>query len=405
MVKTEFVEVEIDDMCDPETSLMNHDTETEEQTDRMEVKDQKRELNEKQERSPRDSRERVGGLIHQLCLCESSFRPAVIRKCCQLRSGLFLAHGTLSPPLIVRSPVRPAHEVTPAVVVDARVWAVMGQRVSAVVKSADEADSGELAYPPVCASLRNRGVPSPARLELLLDMPPAAPEIQLRHAWNPDDRSLNLFIKDDDRLTFHRHPVAQSTDCVRGKVGFTRGLHAWTLRWPVRQRGTHAVVGVATSSAPLRAVGYSALVGSDAESWGWDMGRGRLYHDRKTRTGPAPPYPEFIEDEEDEGTFSVPEEILVVLDMDEGTLGFCADGNYLGVAFRGLKGKRLYPIVSAVWGHCEVTMTYVNGLDPEPLPLMELCRRAARQALGRHRIHHIQSLPLPQTLKNYLQYQ
>lgn len=290
-------------------------------------------------------------------------------------------------------------------VVDARGWAVMGQRVSGVVKSADEPETSELAYPPVCASLRSRGIPLPARLELLLDMPPAGPEIQLQHAWNPDDRSLNLFIKDDDRLTFHRHPVAQSTDCVRGKAGFTRGLHAWTLRWPVRQRGTHAIVGVATSLAPLRAVGYSALVGSDAESWGWDLGRGRLYYDRKSRTGPAPSYPEFIEDEEDEGTFSVPEEILVVLDMDEGTLGFCADGNYLGVAFRGLKGKRLYPVVSAVWGHCEVTMTYVNGLDPEPLPLMELCRRAARQALGRHRIHHIQSLPLPQTLKNYLQYQ
>ncbi|XP_016119916.1 SPRY domain-containing SOCS box protein 4-like [Sinocyclocheilus grahami] len=243
----------------------------------------------------------------------------------------------------------------------------MGQRVSGVVKSADEPETSELAYPPVCASLRSRGVQLPARLELLLDMPPAGPEIQLQHAWNPDDRSLNLFIKDDDRLTFHRHPVAQSTDCVRGKVGFTRGLHAWTLRWPVRQRGTHAVVGVATSLAPLRAVGYSALIGSDAEAWGWDLGRGRLYHDRKSRTGPAPSYPEFIEDEEDEGTFSVPEEILVVLDMDEGTLGFC-------------------PVA-------------------EPLPLMELCRRAARQALGRHRIHHIQSLPLPQTLKNYLQYQ
>lgn len=38
------------------------------------------------------------------------------------------------------------------------------------------------------------------------------------HAWNPDDRSLNIFVKDDDRLTFHRHPVAQSTDCIRGKV-------------------------------------------------------------------------------------------------------------------------------------------------------------------------------------------
>lgn len=36
---------------------------------------------------------------------------------------------------------------------------------------------------------------------------------------------------------------------------------------------------------------------------------------------------------------------------------------------------------------------------------MDLCRRAARLALGRERIHHIEALPLPQTLKNYLQYQ
>lgn len=31
-------------------------------------------------------------------------------------------------------------------------------------------------------------------------------------------RSLNIFFKDDDRLTFHRHAVAQSTDCIRGKA-------------------------------------------------------------------------------------------------------------------------------------------------------------------------------------------
>lgn len=41
----------------------------------------------------------------------------------------------------------------------------------------------------------------------------------------------------------------------------------------------------------------------------------------------------------------------------------------------------------------------------EPLPLLDLCRRAARVALGRDRIHHIDSLPLPETLKDYLQYQ
>lgn len=49
--------------------------------------------------------------------------------------------------------------------------------------------------------------------------------------------------------------------------------------------------------------------------------------------------------------------------MDEGTLAFVVEGQYLGIAFRGLKGKKLYPIVSAVWGHCEITIKYIGGLD------------------------------------------
>ena len=49
--------------------------------------------------------------------------------------------------------------------------------------------------------------------------------------------------------------------------------------------------------------------------------------------------------------------------MDEGTLGFVVDGQYLGVAHRGLRGLKLYLIVSAVWGHCEITMKYIGGLD------------------------------------------
>jgi hypothetical protein len=53
-------------------------------------------------------------------------------------------------------------------------------------------------------------------------------------------------VKDDDKLTFHRHPVAQSTDCIRGRIGYERGIHLFELTWPTRQRGTHAVVGVST---------------------------------------------------------------------------------------------------------------------------------------------------------------
>lgn len=61
-------------------------------------------------------------------------------------------------------------------------------------------------------------------------------------------------------MTFHRHPVAQSTDCIRGRIGYTRGLHVWEIHWSTRQRGTHAVVGVATDEAPLHSQGYQVGV-------------------------------------------------------------------------------------------------------------------------------------------------
>ena len=96
----------------------------------------------------------------------------------------------------------------------------------------------------------------PPRLEMLLDMPSASREVQNKHAWNAEDRSLNIFVKEDDKLTFHRHPVAQSTDCIRSRFGYERGLHVMELSWSTRQRGTHAVVGVATAEAPLHSVGY-----------------------------------------------------------------------------------------------------------------------------------------------------
>lgn len=244
----------------------------------------------------------------------------------------------------------------------------MGQKISGGIKSVDGRgeSGGSPSYRPLAHRrqhpvLRDPDFSKPPRLDLLLDMPCAGHETQLRHAWNPDDRSLNIFIKEEDKLTFHRHPVAQSTDCIRGRVGYTRGLHVWKIHWPSRQRGTHAVVGVATAEAPLHSVGYTALVGSDCESWGWDLGRNRLYHDSKNRAHSSlPTYPCFLEPEE---SFTLPDSLLAILDMDEGTLSFMLDGQYLGVAFRGLKGKKLYPVVSAVWGHCEISMKYINGLD------------------------------------------
>ncbi|XP_030041710.1 SPRY domain-containing SOCS box protein 1 [Microcaecilia unicolor] len=273
----------------------------------------------------------------------------------------------------------------------------MGQKVPGGIKTVDLRDP---TYRPFKEELQKLDYCRPPRLDVLLDMPPASMEVQLQYSWNNNDRSPNIFVKDDNQLIFHRHPVAQSTDAIRGRVGFTHGLHVWEITWVMRERGTHAVVGVATAEAPLYSLGYTTLIGNNSESWGWDLGRNKLYHDKKNQ--PIRTYPAFLEVDE---TFIVPDSFLVVLDMDEGTLSFIVDGQYMGVAFQGLKGKKLYPVVSAVWGHCEIQMRYVNGLDPEPLPLMDLCRRSVRQALGKERLTDIFALPLPVSLKSYLLYQ
>ncbi|VVC37775.1 Concanavalin A-like lectin/glucanase domain,SPRY domain,SOCS box domain,B30.2/SPRY domain [Cinara cedri] len=274
----------------------------------------------------------------------------------------------------------------------------MGQKISSGVKTVSRESAQP--YKPVVPRELAQDFARPARLDILLDMPPASKEVQIKHAWNADDRSLNIFVKDEDKLTFHRHPVAQSTDCIRGKTGLTKGLHVWEVNWSTRQRGTHAVVGVATVAAPLHSVGYQSLVGNNDQSWGWDLGRNKLYHDAKSYDGIT--YPALLKPDE---TFIVPDKFLVVLDMDEGTLSFVVDGQYLGVAFRGLKGHELFPIVSAVWGHCEITMKYIGGLDPEPLPLMDLCRRVIRQQIGKQYLEErVMDLNLPQSLSVYLLY-
>ena len=116
-----------------------------------------------------------------------------------------------------------------------------------------------------------------------------------------------------------------------------------------------------------------------------------------------------------------PDDIYCILDMDEGYMAFATDEAFLGVAARGLKGKVLYPMVSAVWGRCQVTMKYVGGLDrkflplknsymllncflAEPCQLMDICRHTILSQIGKKQLKRIYDLPLPMSMKNYVMY-
>lgn len=52
-----------------------------------------------------------------------------------------------------------------------------------------------IGYKPVVPRELAQDLSRPARLDVLLDMPPASRETQIHHSWNADDRSLNIFVK------------------------------------------------------------------------------------------------------------------------------------------------------------------------------------------------------------------
>ncbi len=62
-------------------------------------------------------------------------------------------------------------------------------------------------------------LPVPPHLDLALDRPAASRAEMARHAWNPEDRSLNIFVKEDDELTFHRSVLPTLFKNVSGQNG------------------------------------------------------------------------------------------------------------------------------------------------------------------------------------------
>lgn len=124
-----------------------------------------------------------------------------------------------------------------------------------------------------------------------------------------------------------RNPVAQSTDGSRGKIGFSQGRHAWEVMWE-GPLGTVAVVGISTREAALQCPGYVALLGTDDQSWGWNLVDNHLLH----KGDAIGSYPLL----NNAPKYQVGERIRVILDCDDNTLSFEKNYEFLGVAFRGM---------------------------------------------------------------------
>ncbi|XP_070547975.1 F-box/SPRY domain-containing protein 1-like [Ptychodera flava] len=201
-------------------------------------------------------------------------------------------------------------------------------------------------------------------------------DLQGLHAWDPLDCSDNFTVL-QDKVTARRGEKTMRTDLIRGKKAYVSGTHVFEIFWPRDERGSHAIIGVATQNAPLSCEGYSHLLGLTSDSWGWSLVDKRLVHDG-WECGIYP---------SDRIDYEVPNTFLVILNADDGTLRFKANDEDLGIAFTDLphqnRRKALCISASATHANGDVRMRYmgttesssVRGNFPIQCQYKELCWR------------------------------
>ncbi|KAM6967456.1 SPRY domain-containing SOCS box protein 2 [Aplochiton taeniatus] len=272
---------------------------------------------------------------------------------------------------------------------------------------------------PSTSSFLPLAVPPSSRLSLILNSASVGPGDR-RSQWSINHCSPHFLLSScGEEVT--RTPVQQSSDAVRAERGEKSGMHVWEVLWSPTQRGSHAVIGMTTKNCLLQASGYSALVGKDSESWGWELTTNRLWH-RGQSLGTYPRgrvgYPvssqRVTTKAETNGhrqtncdvsgsPLLVPERILLVVDVDTGTLRYIVDGFFLGVAFSNLpKGEELFPAISCVRGGATIRLRYLNGAPRKPPALMALCSLSILQSMGKQRWNQTDQLPLPPALQHYI---
>jgi F-box protein 45 len=95
------------------------------------------------------------------------------------------------------------------------------------------------------------------------------------------------------------------------------------------------------------------LLGSDDQSWGWNLVDNSLLHNGVC----VGQYPKL----NNPPKYQVGERITMILDRDINLLYFEKNGEFFGVAFDNLPPLKLFPSICAVYGNTEVSMIYMGA--------------------------------------------
>ena len=145
------------------------------------------------------------------------------------------------------------------------------------------------------------------------------------------------------------------------------------------------MIGVGTKDVDLNRYKsqFCSMLGRDSESWGLSY-FGTFQNEGKVRD---------YTDKFDRGTI-----IGIHLDMWKGTLSFFKNGHLLGIAAKGLQGKKLYPIIASTAARTRMKLECSHSTV---FSLQYLCVKEISKYIP-HTPEAVEQLPLSKGLKLYL---
>lgn len=204
--------------------------------------------------------------------------------------------------------------------------------------------------------------------------------------WDSSSKSVASFLKHDQREVVFHVDYSCGTAAVRGSAPMLEDQYYWEVKMTTPVYGTDMMVGVGTMEMDLNKYRHKfcSLIGRDAESWGLSY-TGMLHHKG---------HKEQYSSKFGQGTI-----IGVHLDMWHGTLSFYKNRKPLGVAYTGLQGKKLYPLVSSTAARSGMKVIKCRSFKTS---LQFMCCQILRTVIPRH-LDVLEVIDMPPGLKEFLE--
>lgn len=203
--------------------------------------------------------------------------------------------------------------------------------------------------------------------------------------WDNDAKSFASYLKQDLREVVFHVDYSCGTAAVRGTIPMVEDQYYWEVKMTTPVYGTDMMVGVGTADLDLNKYRHKfcSLIGRDSDGWGLSY-TGMVQHKGQKHS---------FSSKFGQGTI-----IGLHLDMWRGTLAFYKNRKPLGIAYRGLQGKTLFPVVSSTAARSGMKVIKCRSFKTS---LQFMCCQILRQVIPGH-LDVLKVIDMPPGLREFL---